>query len=142
MKHSKKEIFYASKMTKDEFSLVLAKNWAPIEIKNEAVPKFLSNIPKVKVISMFGSGSLSSHNPCDDCNKDRGQIGGIDVYRVAETEDGVKINKDWYAIFEDPNDSNTLYVIGPERDQEHWINDIPDRLKPKTMLADPNSFGK
>ena len=140
MKHSKKKRFYAPKMTREEFGKILAKDWTPIEIKNGDVPKFLLNIPEAKVITMFGSGSLASKNPCNDFNRDQGQIGGIDVYRVAEEEDGVKINKDWYAVFEDPDDSDVLYIIGPEKDEEHWIDEIPDRLKSKVILADTKTL--
>jgi len=135
MKHSKYLIFNACKISKEELDNITTKDWTPVKLEKKTTPKFLQGIPDGKVISMFGSSSIAQQNPLADGNPDFGQIGGIDVYRFAEEKDGVKMNKDWYTIFSDPYNKNQFYVIGPKRDKEHWIDDIPERLKRNVILV-------
>ena len=124
----------ATKMSREEFLRFCRPNWAPVKIERDELPSELSGLPD-KVLAVFGSGSLDDRNPQADPNPDRGQVGGIDVYREAEAEDGVKFNKDWYAVHYDPRTPNTFYLLGPKRDAEHWIDEIPTRL----VFADPSS---
>jgi len=55
------------------------------------------------------------------------QIGGIDVYR-GSTDDPVALNKDWYAVLRNA-DAGAFLVEGPIRDREHWLDDLPERLR-------------
>ena len=62
------------------------------------------------------------------------QVGGIEVYRNSP-DDPVRYNKDAYVILNDLpqlDDSSILRVLGPQEessDPEHWLDEIPDRLK-------------
>ena len=124
-------------MSPEEFAHFCRPAWTPVKFDQTTVPASLKGLPD-KVIAVFGSGSLSEQNPLADGNHDRGQVGGLDVYREAEERDGVKINKDWYAVHYDPATPTVFYLLGPQRDVEHWIDEIPARL----VLAEPASVGK
>lgn len=130
--------YQAIKMTSSEFERLVKGKWQPVKLEGKSIPTFLKNLPDDKVLAIYGSGSFAEQNPVADSNPDRGQIGGIDVYRKAEEQNGVDINKDWYAIYQDPDMPEQLYVLGPKQDAEHWINEIPDRLK--LAFVDPDSF--
>jgi hypothetical protein len=117
-------------MTVAEFERTLSLNWQPEVLPPERRPGWLRGIPDEKVYAVLGSGSIVIPPPHADQNATiRGQIGGIDVYRHAEPSDGVKLNKDWYRVVQDPDDPDHLFVLGPVRDQEHWIDALPARLK-------------
>jgi len=135
MEPSARERYEAAKMSRGEFDRLRRGEWAPVSLDAASRPAFLSNLPAAKIVATFGSASLDRANPVTDGNPDHGQVGGIDVYRVAEAEDGVAINKDWYAIYQDPDHDDQFYVIGPQQDAEHWINTIPNRL----AFAEPAS---
>lgn len=140
MEFDAKQKFHAAKMTLEEFNHLVRGEWKPVELRGNSIPHFLRNIPEKKVLAIYGSGSFAEKNPVADGNSDRGQIGGIDVYRVAEEKDGVAINKDWYAIYQDPQTPEIIFVVGPQQDREHWINDTPDRLK--LLFVDPDSINE
>jgi hypothetical protein len=130
-----RERYEASRMTRNEFDAMLNTGWHPREMGSSNRPAFLRNIPGGKLVAVFGSGSASTRNPVADGNPDHGQIGGIDVYRVAEATDGVAMNKDWHMVLPNPDDPNSLLVVGPKQDPEHWIDLLPERLR--FALADP-----
>ena len=126
-------------MTEEEFITVLSNEWKPINLKNGERPKWMKNIPKEKICAVFASGSYEQKNPENDGNStEQNQIGGIDVYRYAEEKDGVILNKDWYRVIQNPDDTALLLVLGPFQDKEHWINNIPDRLKHAKVLKKEN----
>jgi hypothetical protein len=62
------------------------------------------------------------------------------VYRLAP-DDPVELNKDWYAVLIDPDDDTMLLIDGPIRDEEHWIDELPQRLKGIEVLAVPKKNG-
>lgn len=126
--------YEALKMTPQEFEVLCQSNWAPVKLNAATLPACLSGLPS-KVIAVYGSGSIVEPNPVTDGNRDQGQLGGLDVYREAEERDGVLINKDWYAIHYDPSTPEVFYLLGPKKDAEHWIDEIPKRL----ALAEPQS---
>ena len=116
-------------ITKQEFNKIQNKNWAPVILEDNDIPSILSGIPKEKLCLIVGSGSAATKNPEADGNLTLpNQVGGIDVYRYAEEKDDAELNKDWYRIVENPDNPDSLYLIGPIRDHEHWIDDIPERL--------------
>lgn len=118
------------KMAKKEFEKILKKEWNPQQIDDTTLPSWIKNIPREKLFAAFGSGSLDKPNPEIDNNKTiKNQVGGMDIYRYAEKKDGVELNKDWYRFLLDPNDADLLIVVGPIKDKEHWIDDIPSRLQ-------------
>lgn len=130
----------AKQLTSEEFARLARNNWNPVKLDKILRPEFLNSVPDSKIIAVFGSASLETRNPDADGNAHHQSIGGIDVYRVAEERDGVAINKDWYAVYleHDQNGDESIYVIGPRKDAEHWIDIIPERL----AFAEPSSVEK
>jgi hypothetical protein len=63
-------------------------------------------------------------------------IGGIDVYRNSP-DDPVALNKDWYAVVTIADTDSMLLVRGPVHDSEHWLNEIPERLKGASIVSVP-----
>ncbi len=104
-------------MPKIEFRDVQDRDWEPVELIGEAVPRFLAGIPRNVACRFLASGQ---HNYAAE----GALIGGIDVYRHAP-DDPVALNKDWYAVR--ANSDATLRVEGPFRDAEHWLDEVPAR---------------
>ncbi len=112
-----------------EFQKFAPLDWKPVILENKALPNILRSIPKDKLCIVVASGSAAVTNPRADGNMTiPNQVGGIDVYRYAEESDGISLNKDWYRVIKDDTNADTLYLIGPVKDGEHWIDDIPNRL--------------
>jgi hypothetical protein len=104
-------------MARTEFSDVQDRDWTPVELAGEAVPRFLSGIPRSVAYRFLASGQ---HNYATE----GALIGGIDVYRQAP-DDPVALNKDWYAVR--AGGDATLRVEGPFKDLEHWLDEVPER---------------
>lgn len=120
----------AKELTAEEFARLCSGDWKPVRMDVGTRPAFLGSLPESKIVAVYGSASLDTSNPNADGNAHRTSIGGIDVYRVAEDSDDVAINKDWYAVhYEREQDgSERIYVLGPRKDAEHWIDNLPVRL--------------
>ncbi len=122
-------------ISKVEFAAIQNKNWVPSELVGDALPGFLQSIPKEKIHKVMASGSCTPdlsgsyiiRIPSGEL------IGGIDVYRHAP-DDPVEFNKDWYAVIRDVNNANIFLVEGPIKDDEHWLDEIPERLKGAEIL--------
>lgn len=128
-----------NKISKEEFKRFETKKWEPKIFESDNVPEVLSGIPDEKLFIIVGSGSFDNSNPEADGNITvSDQVGGIDVYRYAEEDDDAKLNKDWYRVLENPNDPETFFLIGPleENNEEHWIEDIPERLNIATVIKE------
>lgn len=111
----------------EEFARVQGKKWQPVQLSNEVLFECFSRIPKEKIKGVYASGSHASSIPrTTSHNREERLVGGIDVYRLAP-DDPVNYNKDWYAVVCRPED-NLLHIIGPQKDAEHWTNELPDRL--------------
>lgn len=124
------------KIQKAHMDKVLSHNWEPVKLKKSDIPTIAGNLLDSKVHSIYASGSIDLANPeRDGRTTTQGQIGGIDVYRHAEEKDGVKINKDWYRVLNDENSDEEYIVVGPYGGAEHWIDEIPERLKDATDLS-------
>jgi hypothetical protein len=104
-------------MPRIEFSDVQDRDWTPVELVGNAVPRFLSGIPRNVAYRFLASGQ---HN----YSTEGALVGGIDVYRHAP-DDPVALNKDWYAVR--ANGDATLRIEGPFRDTEHWLDKVPER---------------
>lgn len=117
-------------MNPAEFDKILRLDWEPEVMDQAEWPSWLKGIPEEKVYAVLASGSNTNLPPERDGNVTaHGQIGGIDVYRYAEPTDGVAFNKDWYRVIRDPSDPQHLYVVGPIRDNEHYLDELPERLQ-------------
>ncbi len=110
-------------------------NWAPVQITGPDIPNFLSGIPKDTVHSIYASGThLPGLSYSDESIPSGSLIGGIEVYRNAP-DDPFDLNKDWYAVVTLPETDSMLLVVGPNKDAEHWLNEIPERLKGAAILG-------
>jgi hypothetical protein len=109
-----------------DFSDVQDRDWTPVELAGEAVPRFLSRIPRTVAYRFLASGQ-------HDYATEGALIGGIDVYRHAP-DDPVALNKDWYAVR--ATGDVTLRVEGPFRDAEHWLDEVPKRYQGIEVLGD------
>ncbi len=130
------------KMPLCQFQAVMRRKWAPVQLIDDAIPRWLRSIPATVVHSVYASGSEDPGIPHSDPHVPSGSlIGGIDVYRKAP-DDPCELNKDWYAVIVIPGSDDMLLVRGPIKDAEHWLNDIPNRLKGAEILAVPPKIGE
>ena len=123
-----------------QFEEVLQRNWAPVQLVGDAVPDWLRGIPSSLVHSIYASGSVINGFSYSNNQISSGSlIGGIDVYRYSP-DDPVNLNKDWYAVVSIPKSDSLLLIvdIDPNVDTEHWLNDIPERLKGAEILGVPS----
>jgi hypothetical protein len=95
--------------------------WVRIEVRKNGLPECIAGIPKTKVHAVFASASSV---PATD-SSGRVAYAGLDVYRYAEIEDDVLYNKDHYTLVMDTATGSNFIVVGPEKDDEHWTNDLP-----------------
>ena len=126
------------KMPLTQYEHVLDRKWTPVQLLGKSRIEWMKNIPSHLVDSVYASGSCTSTmNYTGDYPLPSGDIiGGMDVYRTAK-DDPVELNKDWYAVIVDKENDNMLLVCGPIKDDEHWIDEIPERLKGATIYDVP-----
>jgi hypothetical protein len=127
------------RMSVEEFEEVTQRSWSPVKLEGDAIPSLLRGIPDSVVDSVYASGTCIPEIPFSDPTIPSGWlIGGIDVYRKAP-DDPYDLNKDWYAVITvtSAGSDGMLLVKGPLCDSEHWLNEIPDRLKGVEVLAVP-----
>jgi hypothetical protein len=125
------------RMPYEQFDQVMQREWAPVQLMGTAIPGFLANIPTAILHSVYGSATSTPSVAYNDPRIPSAELlGGIDVYRYA-ADDPVELNKDWYAVVTIPNSESMLLVTGPFKDAEHWLNDIPNRLKGAEILGVP-----
>ena len=126
-------------MPQQKFAEVMKREWAPVKLVGEAVPEWLKGIPTGVVHSIYASGTqLPGISYSNTAVSAASLIGGIHVYRNAP-DDPVELNKDWYAVVAIPNSDSMLLVLGPNKDAEHWLNEIPGKLKGAEILGVPAS---
>ena len=93
-----------------------------LEVENDSLPECVKRFPLNKVSFIATSGSVSPQRT------EHGNEGaGIDIFRIAEEKDGVRYNKDHFPIVEDTKTGEKV-LLGPIPDNEHWIDEIPDRF--------------
>jgi hypothetical protein len=125
------------RMPKGQFEQVLRLNWQPVELAGDALPDFARAVPGAVRHRILASGEANAKTPYASELVPSGYlIGGMDVYRHAP-DDPVALNKDWYAVVERPADSCILLVDGPFRDDEHWLDSIPERYERVQVLGLP-----
>ena len=103
----------------EEFAPTQDHDWAAVEVAQPF--GMLRNVPTGMQHRLLASGQ---HNYADELRQQR--IGGFDVYRHAP-EDRVRFNKDHYDVY--PGADGQLRVEGPFKDDEHWIDDVPERYR-------------
>ena len=127
----------AKRMHLDEFKEVMKREWSTVRLDPGSVPEFLNGIPEKKLHSVVASGTqLPGIDYSDRYLSSAELIGGIDVYRYAP-DDPVELNKDWYAVLQDPDSDAMFLVSGPFKDDEHWLDEISPRVRDAEILAIP-----
>lgn len=112
-------------MPKVEFIEVQNRDWTPVELVGDAVPTFLSRVPRHVAFRFLGSGE--NNNAVEGA-----LVGGIDVYRHSP-DDPVALNKDWYSVRVGAD--ACLRVEGPIKDREHWLDEVPERYRGIEVLG-------
>lgn len=119
-------------MEASEFDEVRKRNWQPVLLVGNAVPRCLRGVPTEMVYCVAASGDYIPENVrFNRFVGEREVVGGIDVYRRSP-DDPVPLNKDWYAVTKSRGSSTSdcvfLEVRGPFKDAEHWLVETPSRL--------------
>ena len=127
------------RLSTEQFGEIQKRQWLPVELVADAIPEFLRNIPNNVLHRVMASGVKAATEAYSSHRIPSGfLVGGIDVYRQAP-DDPVQLNKDWYAVVSVPGQSEMLLVDGPIPDDEHWLNEIPNRLHGAEILGIPKS---
>lgn len=125
------------KMPEAEFEEVMKREWQFVQLADGSTPSWLQGLPAEKRAKVMASGTQMPGVSYSSETVPSGQlIGGFDVYRNAP-DDPVDYNKDWYAVVKGPETDTMLLIDGPFKDDEHWINDIPERFKGAEVFAVP-----
>ena len=110
-----------------EFRPVFEHSWRPVMLQGEAIPPLLRNLPEDIGWGIIASGEIMATEPYSSRRIRQGRlVGGIDVYRHSP-DDPVAFNKDWYAVVASDAHPETLFVEGPWKNGEHWLDEIPAR---------------
>ena len=119
-------------ISKAYFQQISEADWEPIELPEDCLPAFAAAIPVDKRCCIMASGAANTW-----ARENNSLVGGFDVYRHSP-DDPVRLNKDWYSVVDPGSDSDYLIVNGPQKDSEHWLDEIPARYKGVRTLV-PNS---
>ena len=125
------------KILRGAFQPVMDHHWTPVELADDSLPEFAEAIPRRILFRFLASGQENAATPYTSTRITSGRlVGGCDVYRHAP-DDPVRFNKDWYAIVDPGNDSEHLLVDGPQKDAEHWLDEVPPRYAGVQLLDTP-----
>lgn len=116
-------------MSVAEFTAVAQGNWVPYNVTEAPRPEWTRNIPEERVSLILASGSWIPAQVVNDYGRTFSEvIGGIDLYRSDEQDaaKGYKYNKDHYIVMRHPTNDERLLIDGPNKDDEHWINELPE----------------
>ena len=117
------------RMSKKEFKKVADRQWVPVMLLGEGRPDWMKGIPDNKVEFILASGTFIEPRLVElNGITYSGVVGGMDVYRYDENDVSRRypINKDHYILVLNPTEDNALLVHGPLRDNEHWLEELPD----------------
>ena len=128
------------KMSRNQFQKVLDFNWDPVEIDKQGLPEWMNGMPLSIICKVTASGSDFSDQLYHSRTIASGTlVAGMDVWRYAP-DDPVKYNKDLYGVVATEEESCYLVEDLP-KDEEHWSNEIPPRLRDiKTIQLPKNSI--
>lgn len=125
------------RIARADFAPVMEHHWKPVELGDELLPDFARGIPKQTRFRFLASGDASAVAHYSNERIQSGRlVGGFDVYRNAP-DDPVRFNKDWYAVVDPDDGSDHLLVDGPQKDREHWLDEIPRRYDGIQTLGTP-----
>jgi hypothetical protein len=119
-----------------EIKEILQFMWIPVQVPQSKWPIWMRSIPEYIINSVYASGCLSlplEFNYKSDQVYSVALVGGFDIYRNSP-DDPVELNKDWYALLQHSDYQCVILVDGPFKDEEHWLNEVPNRLKNAPIL--------
>lgn len=112
----------------------MERHWTPVELRDESLPDFARSNPENTLYRFLASGEANNASPYSSRTVPSGRlVGGFDVYRHSP-DDPVRLDKDWYAVIDPGQNSDTLLVDGPIKDHEHWLNEVPERFDGVQLL--------
>lgn len=117
------------RMGVDEFELIARREWVPVVLAGDARPDWMGGVPEERVEFVLASGTFVDPRVIETQGVTySGVVGGLDVYRRDEqdTEKGYPFNKDHYMIVRNAAKQEYLLVVGPIRDDEHWLARLPE----------------
>ena len=119
-------------LTAEEFKPIMDLNREPVELKEDTLPVCMKSIPKEQRCHVYASGSY-----IEALVPQYGRVvGGVDVFRDARSHpEPVNWNKDHYTIIKNSKNDGSLLMYGPDKDNEHWINERPNRFKNVKILT-------
>lgn len=123
---------------RSEFDKIAELGWEEVRLKETCIPKYLQGIPADKLHSVYASGTRAGagYDYSDNLIGTAQLIGTMNVFRFAP-DDPVELNKDWYAVVMTPANQENYLISGPFADDEHWIDEIPDRFNGTTIWGVP-----
>ena len=114
------------RITEEEFEWIRKREWKPVKLTDDTLLNWMKPIPKKARCHVYASGS--SFGTFDE-EYEGIKVGGVDVFRDAKNHrEPVDWNKDHYVIIENKKDDGALLMY-PSKDNEHWINEIPEHFK-------------
>ncbi len=121
--------FRVKTMVKKEFTRVADRQWIPVVLSGEGLPKWMQGIPEDITELVLASGTFIDPRivqlnsiTYDDV------VGGIDVFRYDEKDKakGFPYNKDHYILVINQSNEDAILVHGPLKDHRHWIEQLPE----------------
>lgn len=112
-------------MTEAEFKEVAERKWGPVVLMPEARPDWMKAIPEDRLLRVMASGSLSDPLALGDgSSTPNGVAGGFDIFRLDKRDEqlGFPVNKDHYIVITDRRNEGMLLVVGPDKDDDHWLS--------------------
>lgn len=103
----------------EEFAPIQDHDWSPVELAEPL--SAMRGVPRGMLYKFLASGQ---HNYETEMRAER--VGGFDLYRESP-DDPVRYNKDHYDVY--PAQNGMLRIVGPLKDDEHWIDDLPLRYR-------------
>lgn len=124
-------------MSKTELAKIAERTWVPTVLVGDGRPNWMLGIPDEKLAMTLASGTFIDPRIVEhDGITYNGVVGGMDIYRhdANDVSKGFPINKDHYIIILDPVNNNALLVNGPLKDNEHWLEKLPDLPEGITII--------
>jgi hypothetical protein len=125
------------KMTREEFEPIADMRWVPVALSGEGQPSWMRGIPDENVHLVLASGTFIDPRIIQAQGVTISDVvGGLDIYRFDQddVDKGYPINKDHYLIVMDPTTQDSLLVLGPYKDHEHWLSQLPDLSRDITII--------
>lgn len=116
-------------MTYDEHIKVAERRWVPVVLIGDARPNWMRGIPEDRVGLVLASGTFIDPRIVEANGITySGVVGGMDIYRYDEKDvgKGYPFNKDHYIVIQHPTKDEVLLLAGPIKDDEHWLNKLPE----------------